>query len=79
MSGINIGSINRLIRKLEALHLISVSKIQGGSLIKVHGYTSLIAPPETKDASQKENEKQSIGNIFTEAERLYGNRTDRIN
>ena len=79
LSGINIGSINRLIRKLEALHLISVSKIQGGSLIKVHGYTSLIAPPETKDASQKENEKQSIGNIFTEAERLYGNRTDRIN
>ncbi len=74
LSGINIGSI-----KLEALHLISVSKIQGGSLIKVHGYTSLIAPPETKDASQKENEKQSIGNIFTEAERLYGNRTDRIN
>ncbi|WP_321571458.1 hypothetical protein [Parabacteroides goldsteinii] len=74
LSGINIGSIN-----LEALHLISVSKIQGGSLIKVHGYTSLIAPPETKDASQKENEKQSIGNIFTEAERLYGNRTDRIN
>lgn len=45
LSGINYGSINRLIRKLEALHLISVTKIQGGSLIKVHGYTSLIAAP----------------------------------
>ena len=75
-------------RQLGQLHILlfdicffadGYAKLNGGSLIKVHGYTSLIAPPETKDASQKENEKQSIGNIFTEAERLYGNRTDRIN
>lgn len=79
LSGINIGSINRLVRKLEALHLISVTKIQGGSLIKVHGYTSLIAAPEAKDASPKENEKRTGCDLFAEAEHLYSNRTDRIN
>lgn len=66
LSGINIGSINRLIRKLEALHLISVTKIQGGSLIKVHGYTSLIAAPGVKDDSRKRN-----GRLFND--NLYGN------
>lgn len=55
LSGISIGSINRLIRKLEAMHLISVTKIQGGSLIKVHGYTTLIAEKEVQDTSSKSN------------------------
>ena len=64
LSGINIGSINRLIRKLEALHLISVTKIQGGSLIKVHGYTSLIAAPGVKDDSRKRNGRQFNDNLY---------------
>lgn len=64
LSGINIGSINRLIRKLEALHLISVTKIQGGSLIKVHGYTSLIAVPGVKDDSRKRNGRQFNDNLY---------------
>ncbi|WFE84256.1 MULTISPECIES: helix-turn-helix domain-containing protein [Parabacteroides] len=73
MSGINIGSINRLIRKLEAMHLISVTKIQGGSLIKVHGYTSLIDVPEVKKYSQKKKGKQEVVvDLFAEARRLYG-------
>lgn len=63
LSGISIGSINRLLRRLEAIHLISVTKIQGGSLIKVHGYTTLIAAPEieetsSKGASSKKNKKK---------------------
>lgn len=64
LSGINIGSISRLIRKLEALHLISVTKIQGGSLIKVHGYTSLIAAPGVKDDSRKRNGRQFNDNLY---------------
>ena len=66
LSGINIGSINRLIRKLEALHLISVTKIQGGSLIKVHGYTG-------------RGMEDNLTIIFTETERFYSSRMDRTN
>lgn len=79
LSGISIGSINRLIRKLEAMHLISVTKIQGGSLIKVHGYTSLIGAPEIKGSSLKKKGQQEVNlDIFGEARKLYG-RIDPIN
>lgn len=73
LSGINIGSVNRLIRKLEAMNLISVTKIQGGSLIKVHGYTSLIAAPEIKGSSQKKKGQQEVNfDFFGDARKLYG-------
>ncbi|WP_304248521.1 helix-turn-helix domain-containing protein [Parabacteroides gordonii] len=73
LSGINIGSVNRLIRKLEAMNLISVTKIQGGSLIKVHGYTSLIAAPEIKESSQKKKGQQEVNfDFFGDARKLYG-------
>lgn len=70
MAAINIGSINRLIRQLEAMHLISVSKIQGGSLIRVNGYISLHAEP----AKREKEKKLSLSEQLKEAKRQLGGR-----
>lgn len=82
LSGISIGSINRLIRKLEALHLISVFKIQGGSLIKVHGYTTLTAASAVKGSplpeKTKENPEEELS-LFEQARQFYGQPPEDIN
>lgn len=73
LSGINIGSINRLIRKLEAMHLISVFKIQGGSLIKVHGYATLTAAAEPKASPKKIEDKLGQDkSFFEQVDEFYG-------
>ena len=55
------------------MNLISVTKIQGGSLIKVHGYTSLIAAPEIKESSQKKKGQQEVNfDFFGDVRKLYG-------
>lgn len=73
LSGINIGSINRLIRKLETMKLITVTKIEGGSRIKVHGYDTLTAAPDVKEPHQKEID---VDKFMEERRKLYGNLYD---
>lgn len=60
-TGIAVGSIYRLLKQLSAENLIEVTVIEGGSRIRVCGYTQYILAPELLESKGKiEPVKKSI-------------------
>lgn len=74
IAGISLGSVSRLINKMEKLQLISVSRMRGGSRIQVKGYDVFTRIPESKETPRNAPATDAAAQM-AEAEKNMGGRS----
>ena len=73
LSGINVSTVNILLHKMADMKLITLSRIPGGSRIRVNGYADFTAVPEIPEASP-EAKGETLAGQLEAAKRRFGGR-----
>lgn len=73
LSGINVSTVNILLHKMADMKLITLSRIPGGSRIRVNGYEDFTAVPEVLEVSP-ETKEETLAEQLEAAKRQFGGR-----